>query len=168
MAGRGQSKRVMASTAKKQMGRRQAGPGKANATTHGAQTSNGTVMDLLLDLVSHISASEELLATLKETESKYPPARSVRDHTGNVQPEWQPNNLALCTEGQPPEVAQEICQQVARHLKRAPKLPRCYSEDDAGSEEEQVPPKKRRIAIKSGKVRTVSRHHSTKTDRVAA
>ena len=33
-------------------------------------------------------------------------------------------------------------------------MPRCYLEDDSDSEEEQVLPKKRRIAIKSGKVHT--------------
>ena len=97
-------------------------------------------MDLLLDLSSHMA--EEFLATLKETESKYPPARSVCDDMGDVQPEWQANNLALCTQGQPPKVAWETRRQVAHHLKRAPNMPRCYSQDDSDSEEEQVPPKK--------------------------
>ena len=92
----------------------------------GAQTYNNTIMDLLLDLSTRMSATEELLAMHKETELKYPPARSVRDDTGDVQPDWQPNNLALCTEGQLPAVAQET-----RHLKRAPNVPICYSEDDS-------------------------------------
>ena len=98
--------------------------------------------------------TEELLATHKETELKYRLARSVCDDMGNVQRDWQPNNLALCTEGQPPGVAQEIHWHVAHHLKRAPNMPRCYSEDDSDSDEEQVAPKKRRTAIKSGKMCT--------------
>ena len=93
MAGRGRPKRVRASTTKKQTGRRQVVPGKALAAITGAQTSNDTIMELPLDLSSHMAASDELLAILKETESKYPLARSVRDDTGDVQPEWQLNNL---------------------------------------------------------------------------
>ena len=84
----------MASTANKQTGRRQAVPDKAAATTNGAQTVNSTIMDILLDLSSCMSVTEELLATHKETELKYPLARSVRDDMGNVQPDWQPYNLA--------------------------------------------------------------------------
>ena len=111
-------------------------------------------MDLLWDLSSRMSATEEILATHKETESKYPPARSVRDDMGIVQPDWQPNNLAVCMEGQPPEMAQETHRQVARRLKRGPNMHNFYSDDDSDSEEEQGAQKKRRTAIKSGKVRT--------------
>ena len=124
MSGRGRPKRATASTTKKQTGRRQAAPArKAPATTTGAQTSD-TIMDLPLDLSSHMSVTEEVLAThrSKETESKYPPGRLVRDDTGVVQPDWQPNNLAECTEGQPPEVAQETRRLVASRLKRAPNM----------------------------------------------
>ena len=156
MAGRGRPKRATASTTKKQTGRRQAAPArKAPAAATGAQTSD-TIMDLLLDLSSRMSATEEVLAThrSKETESNYPPVRSVRDDTGVVQPDWQPNNLAECTEGQPSEVAQETRWQVARCLKRPLNMHNFYSDDDSDSEEEQVAPKKRRTTIKSGKVRT--------------
>ena len=95
------------------MGRRQAAPGKATASATGAQTANNPMMEILMDLSSPMSATEELLAMHKETESKYLPARSVRDDTGAVQSDWQPNNLALCTEGELPEVAQETHRQEA-------------------------------------------------------
>ena len=158
MAGRGRPKRATctATTTKKQRGRRQAAPAKkAPAATSGAKTPD-TIMDLLLDLSSRMSATEEVLAThrSKETESNYPPVRSVRDDTDVVQPDWQPINMAECTEGQSPELAQETRRQVARRLKRAPNMHMFYSDEDSDSEEEQAAPKKRRTAIKSGKVRT--------------
>ena len=89
MADRGRPKRATASTPKKQTERRQAAPaGKAPAAATGAQTSNNTIMDILLDLSSCMSVTEEWLAMQKETESKYPPARSVVDDSGDVQPDW--------------------------------------------------------------------------------
>ena len=80
----------MTSTTKTQTGRRQVAPGKLPVAATGAQTSN-TIMDLLLDLSSHMPATEELLAMHTKTELKYPPARSIHDDMGDVQPDWQPN-----------------------------------------------------------------------------
>ena len=75
MAGKGRGKKVTASTAKKQTGRRQTAPGNASAAATGAQTSNIIMMEILLDLSSRMSVTEELLAPHKETELKYPPAQ---------------------------------------------------------------------------------------------
>ena len=83
-------------SSKKQMRRRQASSviESASLALPPSQGGDNPVMELFMDLYSHISSTEEFIATRRESEIMYPPVRSVHWGSG-----WFTAWLAECNTG---------------------------------------------------------------------
>ena len=113
--------------------------------------NNSLVLELLMNLSSHMLVTEEYISQHKKANTNQSPAKLVRTGVDTLQPSRE--QLAEATPREKPtKLTEEVHQQLMHRLRRTPRAAVYTTDDKWDFKEELVGSKRQKTAIKAGKI----------------